>query len=490
MTEPGEGAGDLIVSGGGTSMVATDVVMAQIDVMRRVQADAAGWQGRLGRIRSLETTRASFWMPADTGMSLLHAAMSVEAIEIASGDLADKLSQAADAYGEAERIAVGFERAAGELGGWLVGWNLRVFGPIELLAAARLATQAGIALVGIVAVMSWATGKSPHRVLADLSDAVRLDPRLLTSTAFVAALRVVVSSLDDVGVGFLGGPPPVSHLLGEGGLGLLGVTGLASGARAFGYPLGVLGTTSVTVTQVGAGRPVSPPSGVEDAASRIPPARDHQPQVRIEQYGDPEHPTWAVYIAGTVDWSPAPQGEPWDLSSNVAAMAHENAGSYAAVMQAMRQAGIEPDAPVALFGHSQGGLVAEQVAASGAFNAGVVATFGAPESPVPIPEGVTHLTVEHTDDLVPALGGLPAVAAASVGRVLVRSEAFRDRVVPTDSSLPAHAMTSYVATARDIDLSSDSRLVAGRARLADMFGSAPGRVTAWRGERVTATAGE
>lgn len=492
MTEPGHGSGGeggLIVSGGGSTLVATDVVLAQMGIMRRVQADAAGWQERLGRIRSLETTRAPAWLPGDTGVSLMNAAMTVEAIETGSRDLADKLAQAANAYGQAERATIGFDRAAGELCGWLFGWNLRLFGPVELFAAAQLATAAGTALVAGVALVSWATGTNPGRVLANMSAAVRLDPRLLTNATFVTVVRIVVSSLDDVGGGALGLPLPASHLLGEGGVGVLGVTGLAAGALALGQPFGLLGATSVTVTQQGAARAVAPPSGLADAASRIPRARDHQAQLRIERYGDGQNPSWAVYIAGTVDWNPWVQAEPWDLSSNVAAMAHENAGSYDAVQLAMHDAGISPDDPVALFGHSQGGLVAEQVAASGAFNTALVATFGAPESPVPVPDGVKHLTVEHTNDIVPALGGLSGAAAASAAQVIVRSEAFRGRAVPTETPLPAHNMSAYLVTARSIDQSPDPRLKDFRAGLAGTLGSTQGSVTEWRGVRVPPTSG-
>jgi hypothetical protein len=47
-------AGSLVVSGGGSTMVSTDVLLAQAARLRLLQADAAGWRERGARIRALE----------------------------------------------------------------------------------------------------------------------------------------------------------------------------------------------------------------------------------------------------------------------------------------------------------------------------------------------------------------------------------------------------------------------------------------------------
>ena len=67
--------------------------------------------------------------------------------------------------------------------------------------------------------------------------------------------------------------------------------------------------------------------------------------MRIERYGDAEHPRWVVYIGGTVDWSPTASTEPWDMTSNVAAVADQEAGSYRAVLQALQAAGVHARRP-------------------------------------------------------------------------------------------------------------------------------------------------
>jgi pimeloyl-ACP methyl ester carboxylesterase len=224
-----------------------------------------------------------------------------------------------------------------------------------------------------------------------------------------------------------------------------------------------------------------PPTGVDDLAAGIPKAVAGQPQVRIEKYGTTEHPSWAVYVGGTADWNAVATDEPWDLTANVTAVAGQNAGSFRAVMQSMRAAGIGPDEPVVITGHSQGGLVATQVAAAGVFSVRAVATFGAPESRVPVPTGVATLTVEHTDDVVTALGGESLLS--SDDRVTVRREAFATVPVPEGAVLPAHNLDVYRETARRIDASPETTLQDFRATVTAVLGSAPGEAVLWRGVR-------
>ncbi|KFF60152.1 hypothetical protein JF66_06355 [Cryobacterium sp. MLB-32] len=492
MTRPqpfSAGEGELIISGGGTTMVATDVVLANMGLMRGVQADAAGWRERIDRIRSLETTGAPAWRPSDAGVSLLNAALSVEGIEIGSRDLADKLAAAAEAYGQAERASSAFERIAGEISGWLLGNELRLIAPFVIVPAMELA----VLLAAGAAIRVMAAGPAGTRACltpAAGDSSVHIDSRLLTNSIFVTAVRVVLSSLDDVGTGFAGVPLPVSALLGEGGLGILGVRSAANGVRALGQPFGLLQDTPVSVTRQGPSASVHPPGGFAELAERIPKAEKDRPQVRIERYGDSEHPSWAVYVAGTVEWNPRSSTEPWDLTSNVAAMAQRNAGSTEAVTQAMHDAGISPTDPVVIAGHSQGGLVAQTVAADGGFTTVLVLTFGAPESSVPVPAGVTAVTVEHTDDVVPALGGLAGAAALAgsgvdtAHRTVVRQEAFHARAIPTDTALPAHTMSEYAATARSMDGSPDPRLAELRSQISHILGTDAGSGADWTGERL------
>ncbi|WP_130176367.1 hypothetical protein [Cryobacterium sp. SO1] len=225
--------------------------------------------------------------------------------------------------------------------------------------------------------------------------------------------------------------------------------------------------------------PPSPPTGFADLADRIP-TEDDGGQVRIERYGDAEHPSWLVYIGGTVEWSPTGSTEPWDMASNVAAVAGQDAGSYRAVLQAMQAAGVQPGDPVLPVAHSQGGLIANQLVSNGDVSAVGMLTFGAPETDLPLPDGMPAIAVEHADDIVPALGP----RAQEDQRVYVRRELFAGREVPAAETLPAHQLAGYRETARLVDVSPEPRLVAFRAQLDEIVGTAPGEQTVWRAERV------
>ncbi|TFD81367.1 alpha/beta hydrolase, partial [Cryobacterium fucosi] len=234
--------------------------------------------------------------------------------------------------------------------------------------------------------------------------------------------------------------------------------------------------------RVGLPAPARPPTGFGDLAARLPSAATGGAQVRVERYGPAGSAAWVVYIGGTAEWSPVVTAEPWDLSSNVAAVAEEGAGSYRAVLEAMREAGVQPSDPVVQVGHSQGGLVASQVAASGEFNTVMIATFGAPNGQVEVPAGLAAVAVEHSDDIVPALGG-PGGRAEE--RLVVRREVFATEPVPVDQALPAHALTAYRETAGLMDGSPEPRLQSWRSALATVLGEKPGSMSRWRGVRAS-----
>ena len=182
-----------------------------------------------------------------------------------------------------------------------------------------------------------------------------------------------------------------------------------------------------------------------------------------------------------MEWSATGSTEPWDLTSNVTAVAGQEAGSYRAVLQALREAGVQPGDPVVPIAYSQGGLLAAELAASGEFTVVGMVTFGAPAGQVPLPDGLPAIAVEPTDDIVPALGG---TIAAGAGPLYVRRELFADAPVPTDTPLPAHRLAGYRETARLLDGSAEPRLLAFREQLVGIAGSATGEQSVWRAERI------
>ena len=79
----------------------------------------------------------------------------------------------------------------------------------------------------------------------------------------------------------------------------------------------------------------------------------------------------------------------------------------ASVAEAMERAGIGPDEPVAMIGHSQGGIVAATLASDlkDAYDIEHVVTAGSPVANHPIPESTWVTSVEMDDELVAALDG-------------------------------------------------------------------------------------
>jgi len=502
MADHGEG---LVVSGGSSTRVGTDTLLALESAMRMLHTATVSWQATLLRIRALNAVSAPAWSARDPGCDVLAAAIAIDSVEAESRRLADALSAAAEGYGRAERSSEAAARVAAASLGWMIGRTPLLAALVALSALPAL--TAGVAIwlfrqalfaggqpVGAVwrrpAGMSVVTGSDGHSVppVRDRDGDPLLDPRLLTSPLAAALVRAAVASLDDAGIGAIGLPLAGSLALGDDGVGLLGVTTSAAGVLALSRPLGLLRETAVTVTPVRAGQdgashpvPAVPPAGLADLASRIPTLSKDGGQVRVERYGPDASPAWVVYIGGTVDWGPVTATEPWDLASNLAAVAEEEAGSYRAVVQAMREAGIRPGEPVIEVGHSQGGLIAAQVAASGDFTSVATLTFGAPSGQVPIRDGVNTVAVEHTDDIVPGLGGTSADAA---GRLLVRREVYASAPLPDGVSLPAHSMANYTETARLIDSSPEPRLRAFREQLTSVVGTSAGTAAVWRGTRT------
>lgn len=199
--------------------------------------------------------------------------------------------------------------------------------------------------------------------------------------------------------------------------------------------------------------------GVRDRAERIP---DEPDQIRIDRVsvrGEPDR--FEVYIAGTAELSVSGDDEPWDMTSNLVAMGGGSAGSYRAVEEAMRLAGIDSASPVTLTGYSQGGLIAAQLAASGDYAVNGLVTLGAPAGQVAVPHDIPYLAIEHTNDLVPALGG----TFASSEPVVVRRQLFDGPPPPGDYVLPAHRLSNYLETAALVDGSNDPRIEAALRRL-------------------------
>lgn len=215
-----------------------------------------------------------------------------------------------------------------------------------------------------------------------------------------------------------------------------------------------------------------------DLVSRIPRADEGAAQIRIEEYES----GYVVYLGGTIDAGVDPNGEPWDMTSNITAIAQLDSGSYNAAVLAMREAGITAQDNVILVGHSQGGLVAAQLAASGDYRVSDVVTVGAPLHQVELPAEVNLVAVEHAEDVIPSLSGVAVPAAAATHMTVTRS-LYSTSNAPRGELLPAHNLSRYVETAAVMDRSGDHKLNVEQKRISERT-QGKATVTMWRANRV------
>ena len=235
--------------------------------------------------------------------------------------------------------------------------------------------------------------------------------------------------------------------------------------------LGSPPSTAVTVTAVGPEHPTTPAQSMAERIARLP---DTRAPIRIERYELPGgHTHTEVFIAGTDEWSVGTGEAAFDMESNLAVVAGLSAASVVATSQAMRAAGVKPGDSVSFVGHSQGGAVAVTLAESGRYNTQSVVTIGAPTGSLPVRGDYPALTIEHTGDIVPQLGGYRLPTEATV--VQRDSGHF-----PGDLS-GAHSRESYHHTAKLVDASPMTSLTDG-------FTHAPagtlGVVTVFRASRL------
>lgn len=450
-------ADDLVVSGGEAVSVTTAELFEQSARFRILAGELDGCRRR---VAALDRAIGNGILGAvDAPRSAVLAEAAIDAAESALARaihdcqlLGYGLGNAAGGYELADRFAnrLGQELAAG------LGYLAGTAAPYLLALA-----MPGLLLFGGIGAGVYAslTPEGRSRLGATLQEWLRHNNASLSDPGFVEALRFSVMAADDAGAGFGKVPPILARALGDEGLGLVGLDTSAAVLAAAAGATGLSRESAVTVAVRSTSSEVAPANGVRDRAERIP---EEPEQIRIDRYSTPGGPDrFEVYIAGTAELSVASVDEPWDMTSNLTAMGGGSAGSYRAVEEAMRLAGVEAGSPVTVTGYSQGGLIAAQLAASGDYSIDGLVTFGAPAGQVAVPHDIPYLAVEHTNDLVPALGG----TFASSEPVVVRRQLFDGPPPPSEYVLPAHRLPNYLETAGLVDVSDDPRIEATLRRL-------------------------
>lgn len=451
--------GDLILSGDSTTSVATEQLSASADILAAVSREALLIGGELSRIddRLSSFSLALRGAPAAAAIAEQHLGQAIIVagqIEVIARTLSVALRGAADTY----------EVGEGMISGWAGGLG---------------------AAAGGLAVTSASVG-SRHPAGESAGPGPGADGDLrswLMSPEGVAGVRRTVSRSDEALLAGLGIPAPVAQLLGDEGLGLVGLGTVAAVVGSAGAALGLVRETPVTVAprRSGAGEPV--PAGFTERLDRIPSPDSEGGQIRVDVYEKPDGTRYAeVFIAGTQEFNPLATDEPFDMASNLGNTVGDSSAAVRSVEQALALSGVGESTPLILTAHSQGGAVAARLAESGEYEVAGIVTFGAPTGQIPIPPSIPTVLVEHLDDPVPAFGGDQDNAHA----LRVERRAFEPGELPVDGALPTHDLGAYRTTALSMDAAGGTA-VTDAARRLDAFtrGGVPVSSTIYDAERVT-----
>ena len=182
-----------------------------------------------------------------------------------------------------------------------------------------------------------------------------------------------------------------------------------------------------------------------------------------------------VYLPGTDDFN-----APWDqdddvrdLETDLDLMGGQPDAYHEGVLEALHEAGVRPDEPVLLVGHSLGGMAAAAILAGhGGYHVTDVVTAGSPTAQVDgFPPGTHVLSLEQQGDVVPELDGAPNPDTVEQTTVLFDAD-------PADGVLAHHSYDAYEQGAGLVDASTDPSVSdAVRSLHAHGFLGAGGQVT-------------
>jgi hypothetical protein len=199
----------------------------------------------------------------------------------------------------------------------------------------------------------------------------------------------------------------------------------------------------------------TPPHGLGDVVDGLDHRNGTDSNIDVRKVvGADGRVAYIVDIPGTKVWN-LPGGDGGsanDFGTNIDALAGNETVLQKGVEDAMRRAGIGPNDPVMLVGHSQGGMVAARAAndfvVHGEFNVTHVVTAGSPVGRMPVPDGVQMLSLENNGDIVPHLDA--AENPASDNRTTVKFDNQSGTVGGN------HAIThNYADAAHQLDTSTD-----------------------------------
>ena len=186
--------------------------------------------------------------------------------------------------------------------------------------------------------------------------------------------------------------------------------------------------------------------------------------------------SWTVDIRGTQSFDIGQTG-PQDMTTNLQGVAGMSSDQLDAIKEAMNAAGIAPGEAVEFAGHSQGGIMAAQMAADPSvrarYNVVSVVTAGSPTATI-APSDVPVLSYENSGDIVPGLDG-NGTRGDNVTTVAFRDyedTCHADDPVPCSHSAPLYVdeIRSTLAAARTSSDPGLTALAAAEARRTQALG--------------------
>ena len=187
--------------------------------------------------------------------------------------------------------------------------------------------------------------------------------------------------------------------------------------------------------------------------------------IRTVVPGQPDR--WVVVVPGTTNWG-AGSSNPQDMQTNLEAVGGMATDMSAAVVSAMRHAGVQPGDPVAIYGHSQGGAVVSNLAADPViqehFSITSLLTAGSPTAGAELSSDVDALHLENTGDAVPALSAAPTPTSPT------RIVASIDTHTGTKASQYPHSSDVYADAVEGMENGNDPDLVGWSNRFATYTG--------------------
>ncbi|MCV2392918.1 hypothetical protein OEB99_01230 [Actinotalea sp. M2MS4P-6] len=404
----GDGTGITVTGGAGGTRARLDELEAIVRALR----DAAWCLGdaeRAHRRLTAEVIRRVGSGAASAALERLGGRRGLAPVADEAGSLAAAVQRTVRAYGDADADATQAMRAVTVEAARTLGES----GPFGWVLAARAAVS-GVWFLALARMSRWTPTPfgAAMRWLGSPAVAGRTD-------AWGAVGRLLA------GPGVLPELPNPDRLAAEIGVASLAafLTGALPGrapALADPVPLGswdalllaspFLPATMLRVTPVGVER-AEPPRDEADVLALV----DEQyvgdgavaGQVAVQRLDHADGSrSWVVAIPGTEEWTFG-GANPLDGLSDLELVASAVDDVTRTVLRAMALAGIGTDEPVLLAGHSLGGIVAARIAATSDYRVVALLTAGSPVSGIPVPGGTAALHLEHAQDPVPGLRGLP-----------------------------------------------------------------------------------